>query len=190
MADVTISGLSQGIPDKNTAIIPYSDGTTTYKTSPSGIVAASPGCILQVVQVYKTDVWSTTTINTFQDVPGLSLSMTLKKLDNKIMITGDVAGGRSLFSGGHDSWIRILKNNTTAVGGGLDLDIIGQWAGQNPYEVQIKSFNFIDSNISQLTNNYKIQYWLNVGGIGYINARGVDGGFRSASNFTLTEIAR
>jgi len=48
MADVTISGLSEGIPNNNTAVIPYSDGSTTYKTSPSGIVAASPGSIIQV----------------------------------------------------------------------------------------------------------------------------------------------
>jgi len=49
MADVTISQLSQGIPNKNSAEIPYSDGTTTLKTSPSGIVAASPGTVIQSV---------------------------------------------------------------------------------------------------------------------------------------------
>jgi hypothetical protein len=49
MADVTISGLSEGIPSKNTAVIPYTDGSTTYKTSPSGIVAASPGAVIQSV---------------------------------------------------------------------------------------------------------------------------------------------
>ena len=48
MADVTISGLSPATPNKDTAIIPFSDGSTTYKTSPSGIVAASPGCMIQV----------------------------------------------------------------------------------------------------------------------------------------------
>ena len=50
MADVTISGLSPGSPNKDTAVIPYSDGTTTLKTSPSGIVAASPGSIIRVQQ--------------------------------------------------------------------------------------------------------------------------------------------
>jgi hypothetical protein len=49
MADVTISGLSLASPNKDTAIIPFSDGSTTYKTSPSGIVAASPGSVIQTV---------------------------------------------------------------------------------------------------------------------------------------------
>jgi len=51
MADVTINQLSEGLPNKNSAVIPYSDGSTTYKTSPSGIVAASPGSVLQVVSI-------------------------------------------------------------------------------------------------------------------------------------------
>jgi len=49
MADVTISGLSPSTPNKDTAIIPFSDGTTTYKTSPSGIVAAAPGTVIQTI---------------------------------------------------------------------------------------------------------------------------------------------
>ena len=49
MADVTISQLSEGIPNKNSAVIPYSDGATTYKTSPSGIVAAVPGTVIQTI---------------------------------------------------------------------------------------------------------------------------------------------
>jgi len=63
MADVTISGLSLNTPNKNSAIIPYSDGSTTYKTSPSGIVAASPGCILQVKSTFSKEVKSFTNLD-------------------------------------------------------------------------------------------------------------------------------
>ena len=49
MADVTINGLNIASPNKNSAVIPFSDGSTTYKTSPSGIVAASPGTVIQTV---------------------------------------------------------------------------------------------------------------------------------------------
>jgi hypothetical protein len=49
MADVTISGLSPVSPNKNSAIIPFSDGSTTYRTAPSGIVAASPGTVIQTI---------------------------------------------------------------------------------------------------------------------------------------------
>ncbi len=49
MADTTISGLSPSTPNKDTAIIPFSDGSTTYKTSPAGIVAAAPGTVIQTI---------------------------------------------------------------------------------------------------------------------------------------------
>ena len=49
MADTTISALSVSTPSKDTAVIPFSDGSTTYKASPAGIVAASPGSVLQVL---------------------------------------------------------------------------------------------------------------------------------------------
>lgn len=49
MADVTISALSLSAPNKNTASVPFSDGATTYRTAASGIVAASPGSVLQVL---------------------------------------------------------------------------------------------------------------------------------------------
>ncbi len=51
MADVTISGLNSASPSKDTATIPFTDGTTTYKTTPAGIVAAAPGSIIQIVSV-------------------------------------------------------------------------------------------------------------------------------------------
>ena len=82
MADVTISGLSEGVPNKSSAIIPYSDGSTTYKTSPSGIVAASPGCILQVV--FGTS--STQVIHTATYADVISLAMTIKGINSKVLI--------------------------------------------------------------------------------------------------------
>jgi hypothetical protein len=60
MADVTISGLSPASPNKDTASIPFTDGSTTFKTNPSGIVAASPGCIIQVKSFTYTAKFLTT----------------------------------------------------------------------------------------------------------------------------------
>ena len=51
MADTTISGLPLNTPNKDSAVIPYSDGSTTYRTAPSGIVAASPGTVIQTVSI-------------------------------------------------------------------------------------------------------------------------------------------
>jgi len=90
MADVTINQLTAGTPNKNSAIIPYSDGSTTYKTSPSGIVAASPGCILQVKQSIKTDLFTSATKGSWVTLPGLQVNITPSGLTNKILITAEI----------------------------------------------------------------------------------------------------
>ena len=82
MADVTISGLNQGSPSKSTATIPFSDGVTTYRAAPSGIVAASPGCLLQVV--FGTT--STQVIHTATYADVISLAMTIRGTNSKVLI--------------------------------------------------------------------------------------------------------
>ena len=76
MADVTISGLSPASPNKNSAIIPFSDGSTTYRTAPSGIVAASPGCILQVKQAIRTAGLQHSTTQGWDDIPDVNINIT------------------------------------------------------------------------------------------------------------------
>lgn len=82
MSDVTISGLDQGSPSKSTATIPFSDGVTTYRAAPSGIVAASPGCILQVV--FRTA--STQVIHTATYADVISLAITIKGTNSRVLI--------------------------------------------------------------------------------------------------------
>jgi len=111
MADVTIGQLNSGIPSKNSAIIPFSDGSTTYKTAPSGIVAASPGSVLKVVNAVLTSPVTTTSSSYVST--GLSVSITPTSLNSKIlvMLTGiatssDIGGSQSLF--------KIIRNKPTA----------------------------------------------------------------------------
>jgi hypothetical protein len=104
MADVTIGQLSEAIPSKSSAIIPFSDGSTTYKTSPSGIVAASPGAVLQVICNVKSDI-SATNSTSFTDIPGLSASITPKSTSNKVMFTGNVLGACST-----NAFVRIMRS--------------------------------------------------------------------------------
>jgi len=106
MPDVTISQLGRGAPNKNTAVVPYSDGNTTYNTSPSGIVAASPGCILQVKQIVKDDFWTTTNnVPNYADITGLSISITPTSAQSKILVTANVLG-----SCNDNSFIRLMRN--------------------------------------------------------------------------------
>jgi hypothetical protein len=107
MADVTISGLSLGSPNKDTAVIPYSDGSTTYKTNPSGIVAASPGSVLQTVS--------------FSNLPSLdigdvgnyfiSVSITPRFASSKILVTMGTIAHRSVGNTGDFYQVGLVRNN-------------------------------------------------------------------------------
>lgn len=113
MADVTISQLSTGTPNKNSAVIPYSDGSSTYKTSPSGIVAASPGCILQVKQTIKSDTFVQSANGVEMLIPGLSAQITPTSLSSNILINVMFSwGSNGTTYGGY------LKRNGTIFGVG------------------------------------------------------------------------
>jgi hypothetical protein len=95
MADVSISQLSLATPNSQ-ASIPFTDGATTYKTSPSGIIAAgvTPGTILQTV--YDQD----STEYNFPD-PGnnsapynrtSTLTINLKSITSKLIINASAYG--------------------------------------------------------------------------------------------------
>lgn len=95
MADVTISQLSTGTPNSN-AVIPFSQGSSTLKTSPSGIVAASPGSILQAIQGIKRDNLTETQINypstpTWYSIPGLSARIIPKSVNSKILVMTQIS---------------------------------------------------------------------------------------------------
>jgi len=107
MADITISQLNTGTPNKNTAVIPYSDGTTTLKTNPAGIVAASPGSIIDVKQFFFQDIF-TTTSNTYVTIPGFSVAITPKNINNKILVRLSLTGGVYGYFGA----VRVYRDET------------------------------------------------------------------------------
>ena len=106
MADVTISGLTPGTPN-SLASIPFSDGTTTYKTSPSGIVAASPGAVIQVVSVSNIAEYPV------GDTPDYisNLSITPKFASSKILVTMGTVAHRSVGNQVDYYEIQLVRNN-------------------------------------------------------------------------------
>ena len=162
MADTTIGGLSQGIPDKGSAIIPFSDGSTTYKTSPSGIVAASPGSVIQVVQGVKTDT-QLILGTTYTDVVGLSATIKPRSSSNKILISASVYGGNS----GYYGYLRLNRNGTdicmpTDVGSRTNAAcsaILGLYTanGGTGYAVTCANITFLDSPNTTNLLSYKIR---------------------------------
>ena len=121
MADVTISQLSIGSPDKITAVIPYSDGASTLKTSPSGIVAASPGCLLQVQQAVRTSTFLHNYGQVWKDVSPLSAVMIPSSINSKFLInwSGSVSVQYAYGTGTQVSAYKIVRTIN-----GVDSDTI------------------------------------------------------------------
>jgi hypothetical protein len=137
MADVTISGLTPSTPNSS-ASIPFSDGSTTYKTSPSNIVAASPGCILQVLQGFKSDTWTTQALiaNGGEAIPNLGVTITPKSSSSKILVSFSVtcAGTQNVTQ----VYFRLRRGSTEIGNGNPD--------GSRP-PVITRSFNGNDNNV-------------------------------------------
>ena len=182
MADVTISQLSLATPN-SLASIPYSDGSTTYKTSPSGIVAASPGCILQVV--FGTSSTQVTHTTTFEDT--ISLPITIKGISSKVLVIIN----QHAFTGQDSGYgFRILRDSTTihtsANTGTNGVQAVG--GTRNVQLFNFLNFHYLDTDALTLnqTYTYKGQACASTGGTAISNYN-VDGG--RTSTITLMEIA-
>lgn len=198
MADVTISGLSEGLPNKNTAIIPFSDGSTTYKTFPSGIVAASPGCILQVLQAFKSDTFTTQALiaNGGEGISGLSVTITPKSTLSKMLISFSVtcAGVENITQ----VYFRLRRGgteigNAESVGGRTPV-MARDYAFNNNCTSNV-SFQYLDSPNTTNATTYQL-YTGTEGNNGtiFINRTHNDQanttyGARGVSTFTVMEIA-
>jgi len=202
MSDVTINQLNTGIPNKGSAIIPYSDGTTTYKTSPSGIVAASPGCLLQVKQTYLTEYndiqlypnsWSdiTTLTTEGQGSGSLSCSIVPKTLTSKIIVKAiinwDRYGALPLF--------RLLRESTP-VGNSTSGSQLNGFAGGfgfgSQYGGESSVIEFLDSpTIGNLSSSitYKVQVGTTFSNNVWRFNRSADNNSGFTSSITLWEIA-
>jgi hypothetical protein len=183
MADVTISGLDLGSPSKSTATIPFSDGTTTYKTSPSGIVAASPGCVLQVV--FGTNSTAVSHTSTYVDV--ITLPITIKGSNSKVFVSIN-----QHCATGQDTGIgfRIQRNSTSIVTYGGDYTQGGIQQVGGAVNVQINSFlNFQYVDSGPLTKDTLYTYSGQANRITGGNFVSTNYGSNRTSTITLMEIA-
>lgn len=194
MADVTINQLTQGVPNKNSAVIPYSDGTTTLKTSPSGIVAASPGSTLKVVQSYMTEYQDILNLVSWTDIispvnnVGLICSITPESAFNKVYVQVCIN-----WDGYTMCPLFRLVRNGTAVGastaGNTLNGVAGGYGFGSVYAPNSSVFNFLDTPNSTSLQTYKVQVsTVYNNGTLKIN-RSADNKYGMASSITLTEIA-
>jgi hypothetical protein len=136
MGSVVISGATSGAI---TLAVPAEAGTRTL-TLPAltGTVLTSvtAGTILQVVSATKTDTFSTTTVDSFVDITGLSVAITPSATSSKILVLYDVQmSGTELF------FLQLVRASTAIKVGDSD--------GANRVECTVGGF-------AQASNNDKV----------------------------------
>lgn len=159
----------------------------------SGIVY---GTVLQVVQVVKSDVFSTTSTS-YLDVPGLSISITPKFSNSKILVSGDIALGCSTVDR-YSVFGRMMRNGTPVgiadASGSRDRGTFSYQMGgfEGPMS---QSFSFFDTPNTSSAVTYNAQIRAESPQTAYIN-RGLeadgDTGItpRVISSITIMEIAQ
>lgn len=193
MSSITINGDTSGsvilqapsIAGSTTLTLPSTSGTVvTTNTIPAGQV-------IQVVSTTKTDTWSNATQNTWNDVTGLSVSITPSSSSNKILVTGQLS-----YAASSNLYFRIVRGSTAiAVGdtAGSRISCTGA-SGYNFGDGNVgenANFNYLDSPSATTSTTYKIQvYGFNI--TQYVNRVVTDTDSnvspRNVSTITLTEV--
>ena len=180
----------------------YDDGTTAQWVSAVGEIALTSadlpaGTVLQVVSTTKTDTF-TTTSTSYEDVTGLSVSITPRSTSSKIfvMVQTNVGGDSNSYSA-----IQLVRDSTAINIGDASEPRTqasymsfngGTTDGENYYGAANVHLSILDSPATTSTLTYKVQAKTNTSNI-KINSSGADGGNsiygRMASTITLMEIA-
>ena len=188
---VTIS--SPAVSGTTTLTLPATSGTVLT----NGINTNFPaGSVLQVVQTVKSDTYSTTS-STFNDVTGLSVSITPSSSSNKILVFVDAALG--VTNAAYGAQLRLLRNSTAIyigdAAGSRDrsmMQLAGDISGSQ-YQVIRTNGQYLDSPATTSSVTYKVQ--INSGNnssTSYINRTVYDndsvGIGRFASSITVMEV--
>lgn len=193
MSSVVIAGDTSG---SVTLSAPAVSGTTTLTlpTTSGTIVTTNTmptGSVLQVVSTTKTDSYSNATQNAWNDVTGLSVSITPSSSSNKILVTGQLS-----YAASSNLYFRIVRGSTAiAVGdtAGSRISCTGA-SGYNFTDGNVgenANFNYLDSPSTTSSTTYKIQvYGFNIAQ--YVNRVVADTdsavSVRNVSTITVMEV--
>jgi hypothetical protein len=159
----------------------------------------APGCVLQVIQTYYTDKFSSSSA-TPADVTGFAATITPKFATSKVLVMLDV-----MIGGGVDSYpYLLLKRNGTVIGSGTgatgsQINTIGGGyftALSTPvnYTMKQSSSKFLDNPSTTSSVTYQLQFaspYLTAGFINRQNATDNNTYIQfPTSNITLLEIAQ
>jgi len=185
-------------PNSNTdrtLTLPDQTGTVLTNATTTGFPA---GSVLQVASAIKTDSFSLTTINTFTDITGLSVTITPTSATSKILVSVSV-GGAAMSAPGAQAYRLVRGSTAIGVGTAAGSRQATSWRdfnGSSDGNVAFGgyTFTFLDSPATTAATTYKLQVSLQTG-TGYINRSPNDTdtdapwGSRPASTITVMEIA-
>ena len=141
-----------------------------------GLPSGSSGGIIQVKQTFKTDQTSISANGSFQDISGMSVSITPTRSDSKIMVMFMVSVGSGNVGSVHG--IRLMRDST-AIGiadasGSRGRATVGEFTAHSNATNTIVPANsiFIDSPSTTSAITYKLQHIAANGQTGYINRSG------------------
>ena len=169
---------------------------TADSTAATGIKWAAPasaGKLLQVINVVKTNSF-TTTSTSYVDITGLSTSITPTSATSKILVT--VTLPILTMSDGNAGFINLLRGSTTLTsssdGGLADTNdawtSFGGWSGEAQNRMyKSASITYLDSPATTSATTYKCQL-LASGGTAYLN-RWFNSDLASVATITVMEIA-
>lgn len=195
--DATGSVVTNNLADASvTALKLASNAVTTAKILDANVTASKlaagaartnfgAGTVLQVVQVVKTDSFSSST-NGYVDVTGLSVSITPTSSSSKILVVATLSGGNPLNS---NFTINLMRNSGNIC---QSTSATANSTAALPYGVNYNFISvpitFLDSPATASATTYKIQIHT-YGSTGYVNIRSTDQYYGGTSQITLMEIA-
>jgi len=168
----------------------YDSSAWVYKTPDTTI-----GSVLQVVSTTKTDTFSSSTINAWTDVTGLSVSITPKFSNSKILVFATVTGNFYVV-GTSGRGLRIARDSTALAVGDTAGSRVSSTSTDHQSNTEVQqsvTMQYLDSPASASSLTYKVQFFAQTGGTIYINrsAGDTDANYtqRTSSTITVMEIA-
>jgi hypothetical protein len=183
-------------PDTSGEINLQAGGATIATVDSSGITMASgkglaaTGHVLQVVQVFKNDVFSTTSTS-YVDVTGLSASITPSSASNKILV---LLRTTQAASGPDQVFTTLLRDATTIAAANTKDYFSHMYPSRNSTDTNIyiphgsTHVDYLDSPSTTSSVTYKVQMKVNTA-TGYINRSRDSDNYRGVSSITLMEVA-
>ena len=157
-----------------------------------GLSSPQTGSVLQVIQTVKSDTFSIGTSSSWQDITGMSVSITPTSATSKILVMADIAGNGTAQS----AIVRLVRGATAVFTG----DAAGSrplgsanWLDNSQFAVEVRTIIFLDSPTTTSSTTYKLQI-VGSSATWYLNRSATDrdtSSFdpRTASSITVMEIA-